>query len=298
MTEAVQESLLAYRGKRYLWWALGLIAGSLGVYLLSPPPEPPGGGTWPGYTLGTVAAVLVLWLTAFGLRKRSYGSRLGRVQGWLSAHVYLGAALLIVATLHTGLQFGANVHTLAYVLMCLVIASGVFGIVVYLRYPAQLSRNHIDLTRDELLDEVDELDQKALRVATRLPAEYREVMASARDRTTVGGSAWALLKGVDRSQIVLPGVGGAEQRPEPNADQATLLTWLADRSSRSTEGEQSQAIQDLMALVSARKAYLQRLRRDLRLQAWLEIWLYVHVPLTFALLAALLAHVVSVFLYW
>jgi hypothetical protein len=298
MSDAVQESLLAYRRRRYLWWALALTAASLLLYLLSAPPEPPGGGTWLGYALGTVAAALVLWLTAFGIRKRSYASRLGRVQGWLSAHIYLGSALLIVATLHTGFQFGANIHTLAYTLMCGVIASGIFGVVVYLRYPAQLSRNRIDLTRDQLLEEVAELDQKALRVATRLPAEYREVIASARDRTTVGGSAWALLRGADRSQVNLPGAAGTDQRPEPNVDQTSLLAWLADRSSRSTVGEQSQAIQDLMALVSSKKAHLQRLRQELRLQAWLEVWLYVHVPLTFALLAALIAHVVSVFLYW
>jgi hypothetical protein len=30
----------------------------------------------------------------------------------------------------------------------------------------------------------------------------------------------------------------------------------------------------------------------------LEIWLYLHVPLTFALIAALVAHIVSVFFYW
>ena len=30
----------------------------------------------------------------------------------------------------------------------------------------------------------------------------------------------------------------------------------------------------------------------------LEIWLYLHVPATFALLAALIAHILSVFLYW
>jgi hypothetical protein len=33
-------------------------------------------------------------------------------------------------------------------------------------------------------------------------------------------------------------------------------------------------------------------------QAMMEIWLYVHVPLSFALLAALIAHIVSSFFYW
>jgi hypothetical protein len=30
----------------------------------------------------------------------------------------------------------------------------------------------------------------------------------------------------------------------------------------------------------------------------LEIWLFIHIPLTIALIAALTAHVISVFFYW
>jgi hypothetical protein len=43
---------------------------------------------------------------------------------------------------------------------------------------------------------------------------------------------------------------------------------------------------------------LRRLQQDARLRGWLSIWLYVHVPVTFGLLGSLIAHVVSVFLYW
>ena len=42
-----------------------------------------------------------------------------------------GLSLIVIVTLHTGFQFGWNVHTLAYGLMLLVIVSGIFGIVVY-----------------------------------------------------------------------------------------------------------------------------------------------------------------------
>jgi len=36
----------------------------------------------------------------------------------------------------------------------------------------------------------------------------------------------------------------------------------------------------------------------LRYKAMLDLWLYFHVPLAFMLLAALAAHVISVFIYW
>ena len=43
---------------------------------------------------------------------------------------------------------------------------------------------------------------------------------------------------------------------------------------------------------------LKQLRRYYHLRYWLELWLSVHVPLSFGLLAALIAHVLSVFIYW
>jgi hypothetical protein len=39
-------------------------------------------------------------------------------------------------------------------------------------------------------------------------------------------------------------------------------------------------------------------RRQMQITAFLEGWLFVHIPATFALLAALTAHIVSVFAYW
>ena len=36
----------------------------------------------------------------------------------------------------------------------------------------------------------------------------------------------------------------------------------------------------------------------MHLRALLEIWLYVHVPATIGLVAALIAHIVAVFFYW
>jgi hypothetical protein len=292
----MHESILSYRGRRYLWLSSALALVCAMAYALHDPPEPPNGGTWLGYTLGGVGAALILWLIAFGVRKRSYRSGLGTLQGWLSAHVYLGSALLVVVTLHTGFQFGWNVHTLAYALMLLVIASGVVGTVLYLRYPAQMNALRSGANREQWLAEIGDLDQKSLRLARSLPAEFADVVASTRDRTALGGSALALLTGADRSRVLLPGAAGAA--PVPNGDQAATLRWLGDRLARSTDGSESARIQDLLTLQGARRATLARLREDLRLQAWLEVWLYLHVPVAIGLAAALIAHVLSVFIYW
>jgi hypothetical protein len=292
----MHDSILSFGRKRYLWIALTLCASSLAAYLWHDPIDTPSGGTWLGYTLGGIGAALILWLLAFGLRKRSYRSTLGTVRGWLSAHVYLGVSLLLIASLHSGWQFGWNVHTFAYFLMCAVVLSGMFGVFAYLRYPLQMSANRSDLTRAQMLEELAGLDQRSLRQAASLPREFTEVLQSNRDRTLIGGSLWALLGGRDRSRIVLP--AGGREHVAGNADQGAVIDWLSAELSRSSAGEHTRHIQELLTLLGARRLLLRRLVRDAQIRAWLQIWLYAHIPLSFALLAALIAHVVSVFLYW
>jgi len=57
-------------------------------------------------------------------------------------------------------------------------------------------------------------------------------------------------------------------------------------------------LQELVSLSAKRKNLLNTIRKDIKLQAKMQLWLYFHVPMTFALLMALTAHIISVFLYW
>ena len=150
----MQESILEFQKRRFLWVALIVVGLALLAYWLHDPQEPANGGTALGYTFGTIGALLIVWLTWFGIRKRRYASTVGTLQGWLSAHVYLGIALIVIVLLHTGFQFGWNVHTLAFVLMMLVILSGLFGVYVYMKYPARISQNRSGAPRSEFIDQL------------------------------------------------------------------------------------------------------------------------------------------------
>ncbi len=294
-------SMLAHGRLRYLWIALAVVIACIAAYAWHQPPEPANGGTWLGYVLGSIGAVLIFWLMAYGLRKRAYASTLGTVRGWLSAHVYLGTALVVVVTLHAGFQLGWNIHSLAYLLTLLVVASGVLGVVLYLRYPGQINQLRAAQTLEQMQADLVEIDRLCVRLAAKLGGEYPMVIASNRDRTMIGGSGLALLLGRDRSRVVLPleaASGVTDQRPVPNPGQVTLLHWLGEQVAQSHDGETTRALQELMNLVGSRRALLSRLVRDAQLRAWLAAWLYLHVPASLALLAALMAHVIVVFTYW
>jgi len=235
----MHESLLAFRKRFYLWVSLLVVAVSVAAYWYHDPQEPPNGGTLLGYILGTVGALLIVWLALFGVRKRRYASTLGTVQGWLSAHIYLGIALIVVVLLHAGFQFGWNVHTLAFVLMMLVILSGVFGVIVYLRYPERMSRNRGGAPRSELVDELEDIDRRSLRVAEALGADFHEFVASGVQRTQLGATLWERFRGRDSSQVLLR--QGGETVITANPGQDAALDWLAEQQQRAFRPDPQQA---------------------------------------------------------
>lgn len=289
----IHRSLLMYRGARYFWWALGLSVGSLILYVTQGDTQPPNGGTWQGYVLGTVGALLIVWLALLGIRKRTYSSTMGTVQGWASAHVYLGSALLIVGTLHSGIQVGWNVHTLAYVLMCVVIVSGLFGLYTYMSYPQLIAKNREGGARAELFAELFDLDRSARSLASRCAPDIAIAVDTGIERTTLGGGIYSQLFGRDDSFFVQ-----GEGAPVPNIDQQPVIDFVGARLPRAAKGMEAANLQQLIVLLCRRQAVLRRIRRDIRLYGWLKIWLYFHVPVTIALLVALIVHILVTFFYW
>lgn len=297
-------SFLTYANKRWLWVALILATGCLLAYFWHEPVgAPPNGGTWLGYTLGTIGALLILWLLWFGIRKRQYGRGIGPVRGWLSAHVYLGTALVVVALLHCGFQLGWNVHTLALVLMLAVILSGFVGVYGYLRYPTLMTRNRDNASREAMLEEIAELDQNALALADAIDPKIHAIVLRSVERTRLGGGVWAQLTSRDASDQALDRLREAiaerekQQTGITTGEQPTMFAMVDFLAAKATD-RSSETIRKLIDLLSRKKVLASRVARDIQLQALMEFWLYIHVPLSIALLAALTAHVVSVFFYW
>jgi hypothetical protein len=238
------------------------------------------GGSWYGYTLGTIATLLILWLTLLGVRKRAMTAGRWSLKGWTSAHVYLGLSLIVIATLHTGFQFGWNVHTLAYALMMLVIASGAWGIAAYAFVPQMLSDNREELTQPQMRDALRAIDRQLNDAAQPLDPADAAIVDRSIDQDPFSGGLWRRLS-------------GHNSRCATEAAQRAIRTRIGSRPDVATD-----PLDRVDALLERKAGMLTRLRRHLRLKAILEIWLYVHVPITFALIAALAAHIVSVFFYW
>ena len=284
------QTFLAYSRYRFLGLAGLLSVAAIALYVVD---RPYGGnrygGTWVGYILGTAGALLILWLTWYGIHKRRYIAIGHPLAGLLSAHVYFGLALLIVATLHTGFHFGWNIHTLAYVLMCLVIASGLFGVYCYARYPRLMTENRGGMSLQQMLGSISILDQQLRERAMPLDEQSAAVIDRAIETSMIGGSVWRQLSGNYRDCPTGAAIGyfkAAVNQPLDLPDDPHSQVFVLPIEAQ------------ILVLLNEKSSLLNRARRDVTYQAMLEVWLYLHVPVSFMLLAALLAHVVSVFFLW
>lgn len=304
---APHAGFLRHANYRYLKLATLLCVGCIVAYLLDDPARGPGGGTWLGYTLGTIAALLIVWLAWLGIRKRRYRSTLGSVKGWTSAHVYLGLTLVTVTSLHAGFQFGWNIHTLAYLLMLGVILSGIYGIVAYTQLPTLITENLGSSDRDAMLNEILDLNHQSLKLGDQLGPEVHRVLVRSTERIRIGGSLREQLFGLrelrDDNDELRKLLGKQQQKAAADssfeaASSATVMFMADQLVQAGRSGQTAERTRQLMDLISRRNALIQRVNRDIQLHARMRVWLHLHIPLTVALLVALVAHVLSVFLYW
>jgi len=289
----MSETFLSHRSGRWAKLAVALVIASAIGYWAEDLRVPPNGGSIFGYTSGTIAAFLMLVLTYLGRRKRHYGSKLGTVKGWTSAHIYLGIALIALTLLHSGFQVGWNWHTLAFALMLIVCFSGIYGVWAYQHYPALIDRNNLSQTRGALIDQLLVLDQEIAASLTRHEPHIASMVQGALERTALADRWLDILRGEDRSEVLLPG-----KALVPNKNMTTLIDYLIEQIEQGAQGDTALNLQSLITSLGERATLISRIKEDLRLVTLTRIWLIVHIPLAFAAVVAVIIHVIAVFLYW
>jgi hypothetical protein len=187
----------------------------------------------------------------------------------------------VFATLHTGVRFGWNVHTLAYVLVLLVVGSGAYGSYAYMRYPRLITENLGDETAAGLLAKIAELDALAYRRAAGLPDTVKALVAKARQDAKIGGNLFRQLA-----------------NPRGRCALEDVVQRVQELGKELVSGDEPRQLRDLYSVLLQKQHLLVRVRNDIRFNARMKFWRYLHVPLTLGLLAALAAHVMAVLIYW
>lgn len=272
--------LLASReSARWRRRAYALLAALIASYVWYASTEFAHGGSAFGLAYGGLGVAAILALLWFGVRKRSYRSTWGRLETWLHVHVYLGFLAAVVVLLHTGFRFEDKVAVGAFVVLALVVLSGFVGAVFYTTLPRRMNTPGSDLTAETISEQLNQLARSMARLAsersTALQRVYRGLLAEALPSRLAG---WRVLT---RS--------GRRRRGEAPA------AWAADLG-RVGPAEQEE-LRQLLVLYRQHQELHNRLVVQQRYRNLLDVWLWVHLPLSIVLVVLVAAHVVGVLFF-
>ena len=88
------------------------------------------GGTPLGLIFGTIALSIFVFAALLGARKKVVLWRIGTVQRWLRAHIWLTLLTIPLVILHSGFRLGGPMTTLIIILYIVVMVSGIYGLVL------------------------------------------------------------------------------------------------------------------------------------------------------------------------
>jgi hypothetical protein len=254
-----------------------LLAAATASYIWYDKREYTHGGSKMGIIYGVVGTGLILLEAFFGIRKRWYRSTFGTLEQWLQSHIYLGVLVMVILLFHSGGRFNDTVAVTTLVLTGIVVASGIFGAILYLTIPRLLTEVESNLTVEEISDQLNQLARSMARIATGKSAPFQRIYNELLRELQPGWLAgWRLLFASGR-------------RRETTGDWTRLIALVGK--------EEQDDLRQMLVLSRQRKELLLRLISQQRYKNILDAWLYIHVPFTIALILFAVIHIAGVFYY-
>jgi hypothetical protein len=278
----------------------------------------PSGSSLPGFTFGVVGGLICLFEFLLWPRKKKRAWRLGRVQVWMRAHIWLGLLAVPLLLLHTGFRWGGTLSTVLMALFLLVIASGVWGLVVQQFLPSRLLESVPAETIYSQIDRVvSQLGREAelLVMATCGPDENgRPVSAAEREDLAEVGTAHMVVGAVRTAgrvqgkvietrsatafvpdseylrvlyrDTVKPYLEHGSHSNSPLRVGSRAVVLFQDARTRLPQAAHT-AVTSLEGMCEQRR----QMDDQARLHFWLHNWLWVHLPLSVALIVLMFVHV-------
>jgi hypothetical protein len=272
----------------------------------------------------------MIFAALLGARKRVPTWRLGRAQGWMRGHLWLGLLSLPLILFHGGFHFGGTLTRVLVWLLIITVGSGVFGAVLQ-NYVPRIMTSEVPL--ETIYAEIESV-QKLLREEAGRAMEsicgtmgltdseaqvqraggftaLRPISAAAVPlRTSAAVSAGASAAVAPVAETVL--LTDLESAPLKRFYSEELRVFLEEPGRRGQRlGDEEKAKLAFAGLKTLLPAAAHGTLRDLedicdearqlvrqqRLHRWLHGWLLVHIPLSLALMLLGAVHAVMALKY-
>lgn len=275
----------------------------------------PSGATLPGLGFGIAGFALMLFCGLLGARRKVRVWRLGRATTWLKAHIWLGLLAFPLILFHSGMLLGHSLTLWLMLIFIVVEISGIIGVLLQNLVPhSMLEMVKAETTFEQIPYVIEVLQREAAKIVTSVCGALEEPKLVAPDGPETPASDL-------RSGIKTEGrVQGKEVKSKgknsgPVEGSLPLKNFYLDeikpflareyqsRSSLATP-QRAEAVfahtrtllpvtlheplVDLKSVCDERR----QIAVQERLHLWLHFWEYIHIPLSYLLLALSFFHVI------
>jgi hypothetical protein len=273
----------------------------LPMFLREAPRERNSYGASPlGLFYGVLALAIFLFASALGIRKKRRLWRIGNVQLWLRAHIWLTILTIPLIAFHSGFRVGGAHTTTVMILYGVVMISGFFGLALQNVIPSYMKDS---LAREVVYEQIPHVRRRIVDEAASFRSDFTEKVKAAKAAPAEASAGEVVAVGADDSESVLLEFLGEECLPyllagRPAATRMRLGEKKASddifRLLRLNVSENFRGkVEEMQSWCDDRRL----MDLQTKLHHWLHGWLLIHVPVSFALLIFTFWHAYVTWIY-
>src|SRR3954463_11658327 len=251
------------------------------------------GGTPLGLWFGSISLAIFIFAILLSLRKKIPLWRVGTVQRWLRAHIWLTILTIPLVILHSGFQLGGAMTTLLIALYAVVMISGFYGLYLQHLIPTLMTER---LPTETIYEQIPFIGAQLAAAAEKMRDSFQAASAN-------NSIAAPAAPGADpASESVLTGLIEGQVLPYLRAHRGDRMRLNNPRFSEDTfrfvklrlAEPYRRRVEEIQNWCDERRM----LDLQVRLHHWLHGWLFVHVPFSFLLVMLTIWHACVTLFYY
>jgi hypothetical protein len=194
------------------------------------------GGTPLGLIFGAISLAIFVFAALLGVRKKLVLWRVGTVQRWLRAHIWLTLFTIPLVILHSGFRLGGPMTTLLIVLYVIVMVSGIYGLVLQHQLPRIMMER---LPAESVYEQIPHIRGQLYAAAQKMRDSFKPALAK---QTDAGAPAPSAAKAVTTGSTPMASTAAALSTPTARAKTVVGSTITAETvASKTSSGTEVRA---------------------------------------------------------
>jgi hypothetical protein len=180
------------------------------------------GGTPLGLIFGAISFGIFIFATLLGVRKKVVLWRIGNLQRWLRAHIWLTLLTIPLVILHSGFRLGGPMTTVLIALYIVVMVSGIYGLALQHQMPRMMMER---LPAESVYEQIPHIRGQLYAAAQKMRDSFKPAVAT---KTDAGAPTASPAKAVTTGSTPMASTAATVSTPTARAKTVVGSTIIAE----------------------------------------------------------------------